>query len=184
MENETICYSLRSGVRHGDVHAAERQNDNLFQDDNVDVDINDGSIVFTHEDDDETVKITEDGGLIVNGTSARLAHDQRKLVEEYYEAFDGIIEEAKQIGLEGAKIGVKGATLGLSAVVGALMLIADDRDAEDLEIELERKGDKIEHMADRLEKRARKLEARAERLEDLHHDLRNKIDELDNLGWF
>ncbi|MFA4947890.1 MAG: DUF2884 family protein [Candidatus Krumholzibacteriia bacterium] len=160
------------------------QNDNLFRGDDVDVDINDGSIVFTHEDDDETVEFTEKGDLKVNGSPVHLARDQRKLVEEYYETFDGIVEEAKQIGLEGAKIGVKGAKLGLSAVVGALLLIADDRDAEDLEIELERKGDKIERMADRLEKRAKKLEAKAERLEDLHDDLRNEIDELDDLGWF
>jgi len=160
------------------------EDSNLFRGDNVDVDIDEGSIVFTHEDDDETVKITEDGGLIVNGTPVRLARDQRKLVEDYYETFDGIVEEAKLIGLEGAKIGVKGAKLGLSAVVGALLLIADDRDAEDLEIELDRKGERIERMADRLEKRAKKLEARAERLEDLHGDLRNEIDELDDLGWF
>jgi len=156
----------------------------LFRDDNVDVDIDDSSIVFTHEKDDETVEITEDGGLKVNGRPVHLARDQRKLVEEYYETFDGVIEEAKQIGLEGARIGVKGAKLGLSAVVGALLLITDDKDAQDLEIELDRKGEKIERMAERLEKRAKKLEAKAERLENLHDDLRSEIDELDDLGWF
>ena len=160
------------------------QNNNLFRGDNVDVDIDDGSIVFTHEKDDETVEITEDGGLVVNGSPVRLARDQRELVEEYYETFDGVMDEAKQIGLEGARIGVKGAKLGISAVVGALLLISDDRDSEDLEIELERKGDKIERMAERLEKRAKKLEARAERLEKQHDKLRNEIDELDDLGWF
>jgi hypothetical protein len=157
---------------------------NLFRGDNVDVDIDDGSIVFTNDDNDETVKITEDGDLIVNGGPVHLARDQRKLVEDYYETFDGIIEEAKQIGLEGAKIGVKGAKLGLSAVVGALLLIADDRDADDLQIELDRKGEKIERMAERLEKRAKKLEARANRLEDQHDTLRKEIGELDDLGWF
>ena len=156
----------------------------LFRDDNVDVDIDDGSIVFTHEKDDETVEITEEGGLKVNGRPVHLARDRRKLVEKYYETFDGVIEEAKQIGLDGARIGVKGAKLGLSAVVGALLLITDDKDAQDLEIELERKGDKIERMAERLEKRAKKLEAKAERLENLHDDLRSEIDELDDLGWF
>ena len=158
--------------------------DNLFRGDDVDVDFKDGSIVFTNEDNDETVEITEEGELIVNGTSVRLARDKRKLVEDYYQTFDGIMEEAKQIGLEGARIGVKGAKLGLSAVIGALLLIADDRDAEDLEIELDRKGEKIERMAERLEKRAKKLEARAERLEKLHDKLRREIDDLDDLGWF
>ena len=167
-----------STVRH------ECDSDNLFRDGNVAVDFDDGSIVFTHEDDNETVEITEKGDLVVNGSPVRLALDERKLVEEYYETFDGIVEEAKQISLEGAKIGVKGAKLGISAVVGTLMLIADDRDAEDLEIELERKGDKIERMADRLERRAKKLEARAERLEGMHDDLRSEIHELDDLVWF
>lgn len=165
-------------VRH------ECDSDNLFRDGNVDVDFNDSSIVFTHEDDDETVEITEKGDLIVNGSPVRLERDDRKLVENYYDAFDGIMEEAKQIGLEGAKLGVKGVKLGLSAVVGALLLIADDRDADDIEIDLDRKSEKIERMAKRLEKRAEKLEVKAERLEHLHDDLRDEIGELDDLGWF
>jgi hypothetical protein len=160
------------------------EDSNLFRGDNVDIDIDDGSIVFTHQDDDETVEIAEDGRLIVNGNPVRLARDQRKLVEEYYETFDGIMEEAKHIGIEGAKIGVNGAKLGIAAAVGALLALGDDRDMEDLEIELDHKSEKIEHMADRLEKRAEKLEAKAARLEDLHGDLRNEIDELDDLGWF
>jgi hypothetical protein len=160
------------------------EDSNLFRDDNVDLDIDDGSIVFTHEDSGETVRITEDGVLVVNGRPVHLVRDQRKLVEDYYETFDGIMDEAKQLGLEGAKIGVKGAKLGLSAVVGALLLIADDRDADELEIELERKGEKIERMAERLEKRAERLEVKANRLEDLHEDLRSEIKELDDLGWF
>ncbi len=165
-------------IRHG------CDNDNLFRGDGVDIDFEDGAIVFAHDDSDETVEIAENGDLVVNGTPVRLDRDRRELVEDYYATFDGIVEEAKQIGLDGARIGVKGAKLGLSAVLGALMLIADDRDAKDLEIELERKGDKIERMAERLEKRAKKLEARAERLENLHDKLRNKIGELDDLGWF
>jgi hypothetical protein len=158
-------------------------NDHLFRGDDVDVDFEEGSIIFTH-DDDETVEITEKGVLSVNGRPVRLTGGQRRLVEDYYATFDGIVEEAKQIGIEGARIGVHGAKLGLTAVLGALLLISDDRDADDLEIELDRKGEKIERMAERLEKRAKKLEARAERLEDQHDRLRREIDELDDLGWF
>jgi hypothetical protein len=158
-------------------------NDHLFRGDDVDVDFEEGSIIFTH-DDDETVEITEKGVLSVNGRPVRLTGGQRRLVEDYYATFDGIVEEAKQIGIEGARIGVHGAKLGLTAVIGALLLISDDRDADDLEIELDRKGEKIERMAERLEKRAKKLEARAERLEDQHDRLRREIDELDDLGWF
>ena len=143
--------------------------DNLFRGDNVDVDLNDGSIVFTHEDDDETVEVTKDGGLVVNGTAVRLAGAQRELVEEYYATFDGVMDEATrdQPGPRGSEDRREGREARDLAVVGALLLIADDRDAEDLEAELDRKGEKIERMAERLEKRAKKLEARAESLEEV-----------------
>jgi hypothetical protein len=158
--------------------------DNLFRGDDVDVDIEDGSITFTHEDDDETVEITGKGDLYVNGEAVSLSPDQRDLVVEYYETFDGIIEEAKLIACEGAKIGVKGAGLGIHAALGALLALGDEEDLEDLEEKLERKGEKIERMAKRLERRADRLEAKAESLEGLHKQLRNDIDALDDTGWF
>jgi len=158
---------------------------NLFRGgEDVDLEIECGSLIFTYEKNDETVKMTEDGDLFVNGDPVSLSRGERARVEEYYTAFSGIIEDAKQIGIDGAKIGVKGASLGLSALVGAMLLLADDYDSEDLEEELDRKGEKIERMAKRLEKRADRLEARAERLEGLHKSLRRSIDELDDLGWF
>jgi|WetSurMetagenome_2_1015567.scaffolds.fasta_scaffold79897_2 hypothetical protein len=165
-------------VRH---HCGESD---LFRGDDVDVDFDHGSILFTNGDNDETVTITEDGGLAVNGRPVRLARDHRKLVEDYYETFDGVMREAKEIGIEGAKIGVKGAALGISAVVGALLSISNDRDSDDVEHELDRKGEKIERMADRLEKRAARLEVKAQRLEAQHDNLRSEIGELDDLGWF
>ncbi len=181
----TAVFTPLDASAHRTVHIKQDcQDNNLFRDDNVDLEIDEGSIVFTHEDDDETVEITEDGGLVVNGNQVRLARDQRKLVEDYYETFDGILDEAKHIGLEGAKIGVKGAALGISAAVGALLSISDDRDSDNLEAELDRKGERIERMAERLEKRAERLEARAERLEEQHENLRSEINELGDLGWF
>lgn len=164
------------------VHTDCNDTDNLFRDDDVEVDIEDGSIMFTH--DEETVEITEKGDLFVNDESVRLSLPQRELVQKYYDTFDAIMEEAKLIAVEGAKIGVKGAGLGLHAAVGALLALGDEDDLEDLEIELERKGDKIERMAAHLEKRANRLEARADRLEELHRELRDKIDTLDDTGWF
>ena len=164
------------------VHDGGSNSSDIFREDNVDVDIEDGSIVFTH--DDETVEMTEAGGLLVNDEPVRLSASQTRLVEKYYATFQTIIEEATQIGIEGAKIGVHGAKLGLSAAIGALLAIADERDCEDLEVEIDRKSEKIERMAERLEKRAKKLEAKADRLEAMHKELRKEIDELDDLGWF
>jgi hypothetical protein len=170
---------------HKTVHVKQDcQNDNLFRDDNINLDIEDKAIVFTHSDDDETVKITEDGGLVVNGNPVPLALDQRKLVADYYEALDGVLDEAKHIGLEGAKIGVRGAAFGLSAVVGALLSISNGRDSDNVEAELDRKGERIERMAERLERRAERLEVRAERLRGMHENLRSRIGELGDLGWF
>jgi hypothetical protein len=164
------------------VHTNCDDTDNLFRDDDVEVDIEDGSITFTH--DEETVEITEKGDLSVNDESVSLSLPQRELVQKYYDTFDAIMEEAKLIAVEGAKIGVKGAGLGLHAAVGALLALGDEDDMDDLEDELERKGEKIERMAAHLEKRANRLEAKADRLEELHLELRDKIDALDDTGWF
>jgi len=155
----------------------------LFRDDNVSVDIDDGSLVFTH-DDDETVEITEGHDLIVNGDRVRLSPRQQRLVEEYYVSFRAVINEAKAIGLEGAKIGAQGAVLGVAAVVGVLRLLSPDYDENDLEADLEHKGEKIERISAKIEKRADKLERKAKKLEHRHERLRDGVEELDELGWF
>jgi len=41
----------------------------------------------------------------VNGQAVRLDADERRLVKKYYESFECIMEEAKEIGIEGAKLG-------------------------------------------------------------------------------
>ena len=158
--------------------------DNLFRDNDVEVNFDDGSLVFTHEDDDETVEITDEYELIVNGQAVRLDADERRLVRKYYESFEHIMEEAKEIGIEGAKLGVQGAKLGIAAAVGSLKLLSPNYDEEDFEDELDHKSEKIERVAAKLEERAAKLERRAKTLERLHDQLRSNIDELDELGWF
>jgi len=158
-------------------------NDNLFRDDNVEVNFEDGSVIFTHED-DETVEICSEGGLLVKGEPVHLARDQKKLTKKYYETFEDIVERGKKIGLEGAKIGAQGAKLGIAAALGVLKLLADDYDSDDLEMELEQKGEKMEHVAERFKHKTERLERTAEKLQDLHEKLRGEIDELDELGWF
>lgn len=157
---------------------------NLFRDNDVEVNFDDGSIVFTHEDDDETVEITDEYELIVNGQAVRLDADERRLVRKYHESFEHIMEEAKEIGIEGAKLGVQGAKLGIAAAVGSLKLLSPTYDEEDFEHELDHKSEKIERVAAKLEERAAKLERRAKTLERLHDQLRGEIDDLDDLGWF
>jgi ribosome-associated translation inhibitor RaiA len=158
--------------------------DGLFRDNDVSVEIEKGSIIFSHDDGDETVEITEDAELIVNGKRVNLDRRERELVEEYYATFNDIMNEAKSIGIQGAKVGVKGAAIGIKAALGVIMTLSADCDREDLEESLEKEGEKLERAAKKLEKRAKRLEKRVESLERLHGKLRREVDELDELGWF
>jgi hypothetical protein len=173
------------GMAPAHVHInCDSDDDDLFRDDDVSIDLEDHSIIFTHEDSDETVEITEDGKLIVNERRVSLNRAERELVEDYYLTFNAIIDEAKSIGIQGAKVGVKGAALGLKAALGVLLLLSPDYDTDDLEEDLEDEGEKIDRMAKKIEKRAKRLEKRANKLERLHDELRDRVDELDDLGWF
>jgi hypothetical protein len=156
----------------------------LFRGDDVSVELEDGSFVFTDEETEETVEINARAELIVNGRTVKLSRAQRALVEDYYETLDAIIEDAKSIGLQGAKVGVKGAAIGLKAAVGVLRLLSPDYDGDDLEEDLREDEEKLERSASKLERRAERLEKLADKLERLHADLRDNVHELNELGWF
>lgn len=165
-----------------DKHGSD--DDDLFRGDNISSDLDDGKLLFTHQDDDETVEMTAEGDLAVNGRAVRLGASERGLVKDYYATFDGIVEDAKEIGLAAAKIGAKGATLGLRALLGTLMLVSPDYDKDDLEEALDDEGDKLDRSAAKLEKRGKRLERKANKLEKIHGQLRDRVPELDELGWF
>ena len=158
--------------------------DEFFRGDDVEVSLDDGSIMFTHDEPDEKVEITEEYELIVNGRAVPLNHSQHRLVEKYYDCFSDVTGEAALIAKDAAKIGARGAKLGVCAIFGVLKLLSPDYDSKDLEVDLNLKADKIERMAERIEKRGAKLEKRAESLKCMHGELRHEIDELDALGWF
>ncbi len=155
-----------------------------FRDDDVEVDFDDGSIIFYSDRDDDEVEITEDYELLINGKRIKLDKDQEKLVERYYDNMEDIVDFAKELGIEGAKIGASGAKLGLDALAKVFMLLDDDYDSDDLEKEMEKAADKIERRAKKLEKKAEKIEDMADDLERTHRKLRRAVPELDELGWF
>ncbi len=167
-----------------EVHMRCDDDDNLFRSDDVSVEFEDASVIFTDKQSDETAEITERAELVVNGRSVRLSRGERALVKDYYATLDAIVEDAKSIGLQGAKVGARGAALGLKAAVGVLLLLSPSYDGNDLEQDLEEDQQKLERTASKLEKRAERLEKRADKLERLHQDLRDNIHELDELGWF
>ena len=159
----------------------------LFRDDDVSVDFDNGSLILVHDDSGDRVEITESHERIVKGEAVSLDRGERELVGDYYETFHEIVEEAASIGIQGAKIGVKGAALGLKAALGALLLISPDYDEDDLEEDEEAIGEdeeEIDRIAKKLEKRAKRLEKTADTLERLHKKLRRDVSELDDLGWF
>jgi hypothetical protein len=170
-----------SALEHNHRHC---NHDGFFRSDDVEVSFDDGSITFTEDETDETVRITEEYELIVNDRTVHLDHNQRRLVEKYYDHFSGLTEDAIEFGKDAAKVGVDGAKLGVHALIGVLKLLSSDYDSDDLEVDLDLKGDKIERMAERIEKRGARLEKRAESLKYLHRELRHEIRELDELEWF
>jgi hypothetical protein len=153
--------------------------------DDLDFDIDDGSLIITSDDEDsERVEITEDCVLFVNGRRVETNGSQEELLEKYYDQFMGIIECAKEIGVEGAGIGARGAKVGLKAVVGLIKLLHPDYDSDDYDRDIEREVHKIEARAERLERKAKRIEDMVDDFERVHRRLRRKIPELRELDWF
>ena len=153
--------------------------------DNVDISIDDGSvIIFPEDDDEEYVEITEDYELYINDRRIKMSTKERELLADYHHQVYEIVEEAKRIGWKGAQVGVSGAKLGVKAVVGVFKLILPGYGSDDLERDLEREAAKIEAKAERLEEEAEEIEELADELEDMHYELKRQIHELERLGWF
>ena len=130
------------------------------------------------------VEITPAAKLYINGEQVRLTRNQEYMVREYYEYFIDFIDQAKEIGIEGAKIGIKGVKVGFLAVEGLLKVALTDYDSEDFEEDMEEENDRLEDNAEELEELAEELEESAETLEELHVQLKHEIDELNQLTWF
>jgi len=149
------------------------------------IDIENEIIVLTCKyDDEQWVEITPDYKLYVNGHHIHLNRYQRRLVEDYYDNFMDIIEQAKQIGKEGALIGVKGAKIGIIATAGALKMLVSDYDSDDIEEDLEDEKLELEECAEKLEELAEELEETAEDFEDIHYTMKDEIRDLNKLDWF
>ncbi|MGD1048410.1 MAG: DUF2884 family protein [Candidatus Krumholzibacteriaceae bacterium] len=167
-------------------HACERGNQEniLFRSEDVSVELEGGSILYSHAHNESTVEITQAHELIVDGRAVRLNRTQQRLVEDYYDTFQSIVDQGKEIGIEAAKVGAEGARLGLAAAAGALKLLSSDYDSDDLDRDMGCKKARLEHKAERLEERAARLKRDAHDLRDMHEQLRCDIKELNDLGWF
>ena len=158
--------------------------DGPFRGEDISIDIEDGLLTIECEDYDDTIEITEENRLYVNGREIETGRKEKKLLRSYYHQYEDIVEYAGEIAAEGARLGVKGASLGLKAVANIVKLVLDDYDSDNLQRDMEKESEKIERAARKLEKKAEKLEDVAEDFEETHEKLRRSIDELDDLEWF
>jgi len=177
-----LSASSRNHDHHSDL-AFHFGMDGLTIDDiNIDYDNDDLTVKNTFEK--TSFKISADYELYVNGTYIETNSEQKKLVETMYRSIDEIINEAKEIGWQGAKVGAEGAKLGLQAVVCVFKLLSSNYDVDDLEEEIERKAEKIEKKAEIIEERAEILEEMAIELSELTKVMKKEIPALQELSWF
>jgi len=165
-------------INYGDFHNCRHLN-------NMDIDFEDSEIYITHSGRKSgTVRITENYELYVNGKHVKTDHEQKRLLEEFYNSARDLRKYAAIIGAKGAEIGIEGAKIGLSAIGGIFKLILPGYDSDDLERDMERKARKIEYKAESLEKEARAIEHIAYDIEDIADELKDEIPELRKLRWF
>lgn len=141
-------------------------------------------VILTSVDhDDFEVEVDYDYDLQIDGKSISLNAEQQVLVKEYYEQFDGMTKEVKEIIWAGARIGLKGAGVGIKAITGVIKMIFTDYDEDDLERDVERAAEKIEAQAEVIEKRAERVEDMAYDLEESFDLMVKAIPELQDLDW-
>jgi len=153
--------------------------------DDVDIDIDDGTIIMTHKGRSrDRVEITANYELYIDGHLIVTDEEQKELLGDYYELTVDLVEFAKEIGYEGAKIGVSGAAIGLRAIGGVFRALLTEYEFEELEDDLDEEAEELEAKAEKLERKAEKLEDIADELADVHDDLRRETPELRDLDWF
>jgi hypothetical protein len=153
----------------------------------VNIDVENGTIIITAlEDDDEYVKIMDDNSLIVNGKYIRTDWKQKRLIEDYYYAICDVRSLGRKMGIEGVKMGAAGAQVAVFALSRIIKLfLIDEYDSdefnealdEEIEEELEERGEYLEELGE-------ELEDRIDDLEELHEEVKEEITALDKLYWF
>jgi hypothetical protein len=156
---------------------------NIFTSDEFILDIEGGSVIITHEYEDDEIEITDDYELYVNGDLVKLDARQQRMVEDFHTQVMDIKSYAIEIGKEGAKIGIEGAGIALKAVGGVIKMIFTDYDEDDLDRDLDYAAEKLEFKAELLEDKAEEIEDMAENLEDLYYDMEDEIPAIKALGW-
>lgn len=157
--------------------------DNIYTSDDISIDIDGGSVIITHEDENDEIEITDEYELYVNGQLIKTDDHQRELLEEYHTQVMEIKDYAIVIGKEGARVGIEGARVALKAIGGVVKMIFTDYDEDDLDRDMDRATEKIEAKAELLEEKAEKIEDMADDLEDMFYELEEEIPAIAKLDW-
>lgn len=165
---------------HRDLGSLDGQ---LWSMDDIQVTIDDGSVILTNEYEDGKIEITRDYQLFVNNHLVKTDARQEKLIAEFHDGVFDVKDRAVKIGIKGAKIGLEGASLGAKAIAGIIKMIFTDYDEDDLDRDMEHAAQKIELKANGLEEEAKEIEDLVDHLEDVYYDMDEKIPEIHELGW-
>ncbi len=141
-------------------------------------------IIIENEDFDEEVVISSEGELFINGDKVRVPRKERELLKEYHELATATFDEAADLAEEGVKVGLQGVELGIKAATGVFKILLPGYTAEDYERDVEKEAEKVEKTAEKLEDKAEGMEKMIDHIEDIHQELRDRVAELDELGWF
>jgi len=155
----------------------------VYSSDNINIDLEGGSVIVVNREKHDEVEITGDYELYVNDEYIETDPQQKQLLQEFHTQVMDIKDEAIEVGIEGAKIGLEGAKVGLQAIGGVVKMIFTEYDDDDLDRDLERKTEIIEAKAELLEDRAEDIEDMADDLEDMLYDLEEQIPAIKALDW-
>lgn len=155
----------------------------LWEEDGIHVSIDDGSVILTHEDEDDEIEITDEYELYINGHLIKTDARQQELLREYHTLVFGIKDRALEIGIKGAKIGAEGAKIALQAIGGVIKMIFTAYDEDDLDRDMDKATREIEYKAELLEDEAEEIEEMADDIEDVWYDMQEEIPEIAALRW-
>lgn len=181
-----LCFALMAGsALAGSRYTISGRSYTYHENDNlVDIDMEDETIIITNEDNNALVEITEDYKLFLDDDEITLNAEQQQLVTEFYTLVVDIKEQGQAVGWEGARIGLDGAKLGAKAIGRLVKMLLTRYDEDDMERDMERDADRIEARAELLEVKAEALEKMAFRIEESSYELFDSVDELRDLDWF
>jgi len=179
-----LIYHLSADDGHKQIFSHVEMNINnsnyvLFEDNSL--------IVCDRDTDEYLAEISEDYDLFVKGKKVNVNEDQRKLLEEYYEAQYELFSSRNLIGAKGIEIGMQSAGLALKAVGGAFVVMAsgfDEKKSQEFEDAMEYEAEKIEDKANELEEHAENFENQILIVNRTERKIRKEIAALDRVDLY